>query len=176
MDFRNEKYTSFNIKLKEIPLIWEGQEMSEITKDKGMNNGEIQIQSLQSCIRTLKYEAASMTLKNIEDEEREKLNFKILEKVLIPENFFINTRTNKLEALNKSQTHKVNQNFSQTNMHDQSQRNVNLYYNQTNNNNMRNQTQTQPYKRTNSIMYDDQSQNDLYDFNRNESMKKIRPF
>jgi hypothetical protein len=100
--------TSLSFKLVPIPLSWDGMNVSEIVKHKNQNN--LNYLLVQSSVRLLKY-SNDLTIEEVSNIERAKINDQLKRKILIPKEYYLNPvidRPDK-EVLNSTTQSKTNQ-------------------------------------------------------------------
>lgn len=85
MNVQTEQFNSVTIKWLGVPLIFDGQEISDTLKERTIQSKQSVITVVQQVIRTLRYNADTRELEMLSPRERDALNKEIWEKVLVTE-------------------------------------------------------------------------------------------
>lgn len=88
MDFRKYDYLYYTIKIQTRPIVISGTQVSDIFKEKNAAGCEVEILSLQSSSRIIKYTVEG-TIEFLTRDARSELNRQIRDTVLIPEGLYL---------------------------------------------------------------------------------------
>lgn len=111
LNMQTEQFNQIIIKWKGIPLIFDGQEITDTMKERITQNKQSIISVMQQVIRTLRYNADTKELEVLGPRERDLLNAQLKDKVLVFDDLATNEQgyANEITSVKKIKTANANQ-------------------------------------------------------------------